>query len=101
LFYLLHIYECVVAMHGEERGRVRWQVGPAVVAACELPQSVRGSECGCVAVAMVVGSGGPTLIQRYSTEYPNFWTKKNYTYIVYICIRKNYTSILYRMLPKI
>jgi hypothetical protein len=56
LFYLLHIYECVVAMHGEERGRVRWQVGPAVVAACELPQSVRGSECGCVAVAMVVGS---------------------------------------------
>jgi hypothetical protein len=56
LLYLLRIYECVVAMHGEERERERWEVGPAVVAACELPQSARGSERGCAAAAMVVGS---------------------------------------------
>jgi hypothetical protein len=48
LLHLLRIYECDVAMHGEERWRERWEVGPAVVAACELPQSSRGSEHGCV-----------------------------------------------------
>jgi hypothetical protein len=53
--YLLHIYECVVAMHGEETGRERWEVGPAVVAACELPQSARGSKRGCISMVMVVG----------------------------------------------
>jgi hypothetical protein len=56
LLYLLRIYECAVAMHGEERGRERWEVGPAVVAACELLQSTRGSERGCAAAAMVAGS---------------------------------------------
>jgi hypothetical protein len=43
-------------MHGEKRGRERWEVGPAIVAACELPQSARGSERRCAATAMVVGS---------------------------------------------
>jgi hypothetical protein len=56
LLYLLCIYECTVAIHGEERGRERCKVGPTVVAACELPQSARGSERGCAAAAMVVGS---------------------------------------------
>jgi hypothetical protein len=45
LLYLLRINGCVArvaAMHGEERGRERWEVGPAIVAACELPQSARG-----------------------------------------------------------
>jgi hypothetical protein len=31
LLHLLRIYECVVAMHGEERWRESWEVGPAVV----------------------------------------------------------------------
>jgi hypothetical protein len=44
------------AMHGEGRWRKRWEVGPVVVAACELPQSARGFERGCAAAAMVVGS---------------------------------------------
>jgi hypothetical protein len=58
LLHLLHIYECVVAMHGEERGRERerWKVGPTIVAACKLPRSARGSERECTAVALVVGS---------------------------------------------
>jgi hypothetical protein len=56
LLYLLCIYECVVVMHAEKRGRERWEVGPAFMAACELPQSARGSECRCVVAAMVVGS---------------------------------------------
>jgi hypothetical protein len=56
LLHLLRIKECVVAMHGDKRWRERWEVGPTVVAACELPQSARGSECGCAVAAMVVGS---------------------------------------------
>jgi hypothetical protein len=31
-------------------------VGPTVVVACDLPQSVRGSERGCATAVMVVGS---------------------------------------------
>jgi hypothetical protein len=43
-------------MVAAQEGRGRWEVGPAVVAACELPQSARGSERGYAAAAMVVGS---------------------------------------------
>jgi hypothetical protein len=53
--FAAHI-RCVVAMHGEERERERWEVGPTIMAAPELPQSVRGSERGCAATVMVVGS---------------------------------------------
>jgi hypothetical protein len=61
LLHLLRIYECVVAMHGEERKRERWEAGPAVVVTCELPQSAKGSERGCAMAAMVLGSADTPL----------------------------------------
>jgi hypothetical protein len=61
LLHLSRIYEYAVAMHGEERYRERWEVGPAVVTACELPQSARGVRASVRAAAMVVGSAHATL----------------------------------------